>query len=293
MEAIIKNWQKLEHRGSAQLNRDTTMLHHAVQFLAYVANHYIPEKKDDSHTAMRWEPSLKAFVGQAVATEKGHFFVTLTMDPLSISLRDAGMEAHTSCHLTGKSKQEVMAWLKEQIRAIGLPAEKLDDRLHFSIPEHEVSKGAAFQFSKKEHALELIRYRENGHLMLNHFSADFSSAHPLYVWPHHFDEGCYVPLEKLNEEVIRSLSFGLAVPDHYYDGPYFYVNAWNHKGISYDRLPPVTSPGQWHLEEWEGQVLELSKIIELPGEEQARVTFRFMEEALKNARLLAGWSYKG
>ena len=292
MEEIIRKWNKLEYVGNEELSRDTTMLHHAAQFPAYVANHYIPEKEDDSHTAMRWEPSLKAFVGQELVTEKGHFFVVLSIDPLSISLRDDRMKTLWSYDLKGKTRQDVMEWLKDHLKKLGLPAEKFNDRLHFSIPEHEVSKGAAFNFYNKQHAPELIRIRENGHLILTHFAADFSSAHPLYVWPHHFDEGCYVPIEKLNDEVIRSLSFGLAVPDQDYDGAYFYVNAWNHKGISYDHLPHISSPGQWHQEDWYGQVLELSKLTDLPCEEQAAVSFRFMEEALKNARSLAGWSYK-
>ena len=175
---------------------------------------------------------------------------------------------------------------------IGLDTTKFRAHTHYTIPDHETAHGATYRVTSKETLSEFTRYRNNGHLVMSHYASNFQSADPLRVWPHHFDEGCYIPIQTRLGEVTRSISLGMAVPDSDYQDAYFYVTAWNKEAQQQDQLPDIDPPANWHTSGWTGQVLEIRHLVGLPPEEQAITTCRFFEAAIKNARQLAGWSYK-
>ena len=293
MEEIIRNWKAITSPDFKSIAEDIGMQHQAVQFIAYVANHYIPKKEDDSHTTMRWEPLHNCYTGQSFRTNTGKFVVAVSVNPLEISIRNGEMKPTHRFSMEQKTKEEVMEWLTDSLFRIGLDTKAFDDQLHFSIPENKISAGGSFSYSMESNAQELIRYRDNSHLLLEHFAAKFQSAEPVYVWPHHFDEGCYVPLEKVNNEVTRSLNFGMAIPDTMYESAYFYVTSRSNDGIDYDDLPDIEPPGEWHTGDWNGQALPLSSLLPLDRFEQAETVSNFMQQAIQNARRLAGWSYAG
>ena len=129
----------------------------------------------------------------------------------------------------------------------------------------------------------MAAYRTNGHVLLSHFANRFATAGEPLVWPHHFDEGVLIPMKFEDEKLVSSIGIGLAVPDTYYDHPYFYVNTWSKDGVDYSQLPDVSKPGLWHTREWTGQVLIGKELTGLRREAQAETAFRFMEQAIQNA----------
>ena len=292
MEATIKNWQELSLTDFKSIAADFNTVHHAVQFIAYASIHFIKAEKNDSHTAMYWNPVLKAYEGNLMHNEAGAWSIFLAHDPFEIGIRDAEKNVIKKADLIGKTKNDMLIWLTLNLHELGFDTSDFETATHYKIPPHRLDKNDTFSVTSRKSMLELNKYRDNSHLVLEHLAGQFKSAHPVRIWPHHFDEGCYVPIQKFGGEDSRSLSFGMAIPDKFYDHPYFYVTTWAKDGIDYDELPEIEEPGAWHRKEWTGQVLDISKIINLKGADQAGSVLNFFEAAIENARRLAGWAYK-
>jgi hypothetical protein len=112
----------------------------------------------------------------------------------------------------------------------------------------------------------------------------YSDKSPMRIWPHHFDDGLLINLKRDDEGVTSLVSMGLAMPDKYYNQPYFYVNAWSKEGINYSKLPPLKSKGEWHVDEWYGQVLKAEDFACYTNSSEQEETCRqFLEEAISNA----------
>ena len=136
-----------------------------------------------------------------------------------------------------------------------------------------------------------MHFRNNGHRIIEHFAANYPSAHPVYIWPHHFDEACYVPLQKLADKDIRSISFGLAVPDENFHSGYFYISSWSKDGLKQADPLKINPPGKWHNNGWTGQLLEIKDILSLSPDDQESIVFSFMKEGIIKARQMVGWDY--
>jgi hypothetical protein len=291
MKTLSENWIELSSVDFDRLSEASNTIHHAAQFLAITSKNFIPAKDDDSHTAMSWNPDKNWLIGQQIETAEKYIRLVLDLNEFSLLLVD---DDHVSYHrkdLIGLTKQEIILWLKLTLHDVGLDTSSFIDKMHYDIPKHAVDDGGTFLLDDNL-LTELIRYRTNGHLVVEHFAGQFSSAQPVWVWPHHFDEGCYVPLQFQANEPITSISFGLAVPDTYYNNPYFYVTTWKKKGDDFTNLPELSPPGKWHKQDWTGQVLEMKNLIGYSKTEQAETVYRFMSEAIENARRLVGWIYK-
>ena len=292
MEATIKNWQELSLTDFKSLATDFNTVHHAVQFIAYASIHFIKAEKDDSHTAMYWNPVLKAYEGNLMHNESGSWSIFLAHDPFEIGIRDAQKNVIKKADLIGKTKNDMLMWLTLNLHELGFDTSEFSTKTHYEIPAHPIDPNGTFSVTSRKSMLELNKYRDNSHLVLEHLSGQFKSAHPVRIWPHHFDEGCYVPIQQFGGKDSRSLSLGMAVPDSYFNQPYFYVTTWAKDGIDYSELPEIAAPGAWYNKEWTGQVLEAGKLIDLGGEAQAQAVHAFFNEAIKNARRLVGWAYK-
>ena len=288
----MNNWKHLTVNRFDELGKTSNTLHHAAQFLAYAGIHFVEAKADDSHTSAQWVPEKNWLAGQVI--EAGSKRIRVILDYPEFVLRIAG-EDMTPLHtlvLDGLTKQEVLNQLTGQFHSLGMDTSGFNDKLHYQIPRHEVDNGAAFSAPPKQLLNELAHYRTNGHLVMTRFAKRFQTASPLLVWPHHFDEGSYIPLQFEGGEAVGSVSIGLAVADAYYPYPYFYVTAWKKEGINYENLPGIKLPGKWHTHEWTGQVLEGNSLVSMEKEKQENTANRFLEKALKNAVKLIGWTNK-
>ena len=282
------DWKELTINRFDDLKKASGTLHHAAQMIAYTGKHLISEEPDDSHTSAVWIPEKNLLAGQPIKTVSTELRVALHYPTLVLMVTDNELNELGSFEMNGKTKPEVLAWLKNQLGELGVDVNKLTDKIHFEIPSHQVETGGVYPFDQPELFAELAAYRTDGHLVLDHFAGQFETASPVLVWPHHFDEGSYIPLESENGEVVTSVSIGLAVPDSYYDTPYFYVTAWKKDGVNYENKPEISSPGHWHDHEWVGQVLEGRSLVGMDKNRQYDTAIAFMKQALENALRLTG-----
>lgn len=291
-EHILMDWQALTVKPSEDLAEASNTLHHAAQSVTLAGKYLLPEKEDDSHTSMRWFASNNWLIGKIIRFPDDYLHVVFDYNTFSILIVDENNKVLNKKTIDQKTKEEMFYWLKNTLCTYGIDAELLHSELHFDLPEHETDEGIQFKKPDDEYLKEFAAYRTNGHLLIRHFADEFATSQPIHVWPHHFDEGCYVPILFEANEVIGSISFGMAVADEYYDSPYLYVTAWKKDGISYTNPPAINIPGKWHQTDWNGQVLPGAELVDLSPEEQATTAYEFMKQAINNARRLVGWVYK-
>ncbi len=286
----INNWKELTISRFNDLAKASNTLHHAAQFIAYAGKSFINEEPDDSHTSAVWMPEKNLLAGRQIKSVSTELRVALHYPSLVLMVTDSEMNKQGSVEMNGKTKRQVLEWLKKHLRELGVDVSTLTDKIHFEIPRHEVENGGVYRLDQPELFEELAHYRTDGHMVLTHFAEHFETASAVLVWPHHFDEGSYIPLQFENGEAITSVSIGLAVPDSYYDSPYFYVTAWKKDGISYQNKPAINAPGHWHEHEWTGQVLEGRSLAGMRQNQQREATYGFMKQAMENALRITGVS---
>jgi len=284
----MNNWKHLTFNRFDEMEKASNTIHHAAQFIAYAGIHFVEAKADDSHTSAEWLPEKNWLAGQTIKAGRNRIRVILDYPGFVIRIADEHLTPLHTIMLAGQTKQEVLNQLAGHLQSLGLDTSGFNDKLHYQIPHHEVDDGAAFGMPPKELLDELANYRIDGHMMMVRFAERFQTASPVLVWPHHFDEGSYIPLQFEGGEAVGSVSIGLAVADAYYPYPYFYVTAWKKEGINYEHLPEIKLPGKWHTHEWTGQVLEGNSLVNIEKGKQEEIVNNFLEKALENAARLVG-----
>lgn len=291
-EHVLMDWQDLKVVASENLAEASNTLHHAAQPITITGKYLLPEKEDDSHTSMRWMASKNWLIGNVIRFPDVYLHIVLDYNTFSLLIVDEDFKVLNRKPIDQNTKKEIFTWLKNTLCSYGIDAGLLQDNLHFDLPEHEADEGIQFKKPDDRYLNELAAYRTNGHLLISHFANEFATAQPIHVWPHHFDEGCYVPILFEANEVIGSISFGMAVADEDYKSPYLYVTAWKQDDMGNTNPPKLDSPGKWHQTDWDGQVLPGAELIALSPKEQATTAYEFMKQAINNARRLVGWVYK-
>ncbi len=291
--AVVDHWEVL-HTGPRKLKSDAGNLHQALQLVAMTGKYFIPETADDSHTASRWIAGKNLQLGGMIHSGKQDFHVGLSYPDFALQLHTTNLEIMTAFPLNGKTFAEAFQWLWNQLKMQQLDAGKLLPKMHFDIPDHPVKHGEPFRVEDIEHMIELARHRTNGHLLLHYFRQLLQRDEDILIWPHHFDEGLYLPLTYEGEMPASSISFGLAMPDFYYPEPYFYITAWGKEKKTDTIDIRLTPPGHWHRQDWLGQVLETHFIVQsgTKASEQAGLGLSFLQQAINNALKMVGNNQK-
>ncbi len=286
---VVNHWQVL-HIDPQKLKADAGNLHQAVQLVAMAGKYFITETADDSHTASSWIAGKSLQLGGQIHGGKQDFMVGLSYPDFALQLLRTDLEIITAFPLNGKTFAEAFQWLWNQLKMQELNAIKLLPKMHFDIPDHPIKHGNPFRIESFEYLQELARHRTNGHLLHQYFQQLLHRDEDVLIWPHHFDEGLYLPLTFDGEAPTSSISFGLSMPDIYYPEPYFYVTAWEKEEKTTMKDLKLSSLGHWHRQDWLGQVLETHFIVQAGTtvSEQAGLGLSFLQQAINNALKMVG-----
>lgn len=279
MEYLLKQWQLLGRSSPLELKPAIEEIHHGVQFIAMVGKYYVEHQPDDSHTNMEWIADKEVLAGNWVKAPKGGFRLAMRPKDLELIIYDADMNMTDACTLDGKTNVKACRWVEDHLDQFGEDSSKMNLILHYEIPDHETDEGAAYQLFDRSLFVEMAKYRANGDLLLRHFASQYENASEVRTWPHHFDNGTYIPMVFGPEgEHLKSFSIGMGIPDEASDEPYFYITTWSKTGDnSYENLPALPS-GEWISSPFNGAVLKASEIIEhKTAEGQFQCVFDFLE----------------
>jgi hypothetical protein len=259
-----RRWQATESSGARALTDARHQLHHAIQFGTALGISYLEKQVDDSHTNLGWNAGLGALLSHEVGTDAGPLALGVRVADLTL-LATRGGSVAAAIPLDGQT----IASAEDQVRRV-LAGEGLDPRRftlarHYEIPAHPVAGGAKFNATGSAAFEEMSRWFENASIELERLARQTPGASDVRLWPHHFDIATLLTVLPG-----ASSGAGMSAGDHYYDEPYFYVNAYPPPKV--DQLTDVIAGnGSWHTHGWIGAVLPGSRIAGDAGAQQAQV----------------------
>jgi hypothetical protein len=232
------------------------LLHQLAQVLAKFGRTYVKAKKDDSHTNIGYGPiNRRLFSRWSEKIEMRHI-LSLELNPLTFVLLDDAYRRELEVVMQGKTLREVEEELVHAFDEIGILTKGFKKPMHYETPDYgfedrpiENLDDAAFR--------EWTDLRSLANQACHQIQAHFQVREEVRIWPHHFDTGIFVPLNKR-----LSIGFGLAMQDKFVDAPYFYYTAL-YEGKTHwpeDRRMELEVGRIIESAEWCGAVLKAPKV---------------------------------
>lgn len=221
-------------------------MHIAAQYLAAAGISFLDKQPDDSHTNVGFSPELRIMYSRSLGD--GDLKLQLSYDRFALEWTQEGV-VRNALTLEGKSHQQVLTWLAEISREIGLQKPYVY-RFHYELP---YAVEADFTFRRNPSEIDrLAEMRITAHQAVSDLIDHQDIASEVRIWPHHFDTGAYGSLSGTSG---ISIGLGLAIPDSVSASHYYYVSGYDDHGIispeGWDDLPL----GSWHAGTYKGAVL--------------------------------------
>ena len=290
MSSITSQWKPLGDLDPKSLKPAVEEIHHGVQFISMVGKYFVENQPDDSHTNMEWLAEQEVLAGNWVKAPKGSFRLAMRPKDLALMILDEQLQAVDECTLNGLTNVQACRWVEDHLDQFGEDSSKMNLMLHYEIPNHKTDEGKPYQLFNQPLFEEMAKYRANSDLVLRHFASLYKTASPVRTWPHHFDNGAYIPMVfGENGEHLKSFSIGLGIPDEASDEPYFYITTWSKAGDNtYDNVAPLPA-GKWINAPFSGAILKASEITaEDKPEEQAQLVVDFLESGIASSLKVIG-----
>ncbi len=259
--------------------------HKAVQWVAMVPRGILPPDPGDTGASLQWDSTLQMLLSQAFGTS--NFQTALRVSDLSMHIMGDG-ETLAELELSGLGPNQILEWIEQKLRDLGLPTDRLSQKLPYEMPANQDIEGHNFRISEPELFHELSNYFGNADLILENFRSSQERSSEVRCWPHHFDIATLVSLDtNPDPESKRSIGVGFSPGDDNHQLPYYYITPWPYPDISASPLPPFTGAGKWNTDGWVGALLMADKISELQGaKDQMEIIVGFMNEAVAGLKEL-------
>jgi len=231
------------------------LAHRAAQWPTRAARANLEPAKDDSHSALVWDPNKAALLSQPL---KGNIRVGLRVGVLELVFtKGADTEAFS---LVTNTDAEVAEWLDGKLAQAGLkPA--CGAKLPYDMPPAGFARAA----DEGPHLAALAGWFAAGAEILEARRKKYKHFEPgpSRCWPHHFDIAMVVELDKKPKgKPARAIGIGLSPGDDYYAHPYFYLSPYPKPQA--ENLPELPPGGRWHTREFFGAVATAVDLLALP-----------------------------
>ncbi|WZF20535.1 hypothetical protein WKK05_15125 [Nostoc sp. UHCC 0302] len=266
-----------------KLTQSRLQLHYAVQYIAATGAALVEPLPDYSHASMVWNPVLEAFVGETIQAAQP-FQIALKPVSLTLSLIDRHNDTIASLLLHGKTMQEGLNWLEQEISKLGTDASKIVflDYPPDDFPDHPLAHGASFDASQEVELRELTDYYSTAHRLLQTIVTTNENASAIYIWPHHFDIATLITLPGSKNGNLSTVGVGLSPGDTSYQEPYWYVTPYPYPDTA--NLPTLDGQAFWHTQYWVGAVLQASQYTENANTQtQQQQVAAFLHSAVKTS----------
>lgn len=272
----MTDWAPLSAVPTESMVDARLQLHWAAQIVAAVGRTLLEPRPDDSHPNMTWVGGDR-LAGNPV----GDRAIRAALEPASLTLHvldPAGSREHVS--LEGRTLEDGYHWMEESVgRALGESV--VLSRERYTIPTHRVGEGAEFTLTNRTAFQALRNWFHNGDRVLQMVTEGDEGASAVRTWPHHFDSGALIALERAGDpETSPSIGIGMTPGDATYPDPYFYINPYP----SPSHRPEWAGPGHWETEAWVGLVLTAPDILSPDASAEHAVTMQFLRNGIETLR---------
>ncbi len=230
-------------------------MHWLSQLIAKVNKAFVPEKADDSHTNLYFDPVAAKLLGRWISSGQEKFIFGFNLNTFNFEWINSQMQVQKSITVFGKVLPELESEVAEAAGKLSLDKNAMIGKLHFEIPDYQINSLQAGDISAAGLSA-WVYYRDIANLASQRMLGWLQSESEVRIWPHHFDTGIYAQITG-----DPGIGFGLAMEDSMAGEPYFYLAGYSSKkAITYESLPDL-SPGYWELgENWKGAILPIGKL---------------------------------
>lgn len=249
-----------------EYNRVDQQLHLLCQVIGKANRSYVPEKSDESHTNMYFDPWENQMLGRWIESELGNFLFSLDLNTLHFEVQDSSHNKILSVSSIGLTMEEIETELEAKLPLAGLDPTGFRAPMPHPIPEYDFSKKPVEAIDEKGY--EQWKYFRN---LANEKCYSFLGYAQAYsevrIWPEHFDTGIYFEHARK-----IGIGFGLAMKDSMVGEPYFYMAGYPiNEPLNFKELP-ISPTWKWELgEQWKGVILPLSAIENASDSETAKI----------------------
>lgn len=236
-------------------------IHWLSQVIAKVNRAFLAEKEDDSHTNLYFDAISARLVGRWIETPQGKILCTLNITNQSFEWLNTRLQSQSVVTILNKEIKVLEQEVSEYPKSLGLTIDNISSPLHFEIPDYQISAIRPGELTQ-EGIKKWSKIRELANNACLAITGYVQAESEIRIWPHHFDTGIY---SRLTNSL--GVGFGLATEDPMVGEPYFYLAGYSSENpIQYEGLPKL-SAGKWLTGEgWNGAVLPLSEIFDLPSD---------------------------
>ena len=256
------NWEYLSYADKNALRSARENQHQAAQLVALAARSLLPSDPGDGYANLEWQHQM--LLSQAFYKK---FRTALGLANLTLKLMEEEVPI-AEYSLNGKSYEQALHWMKQELLHIGADGSKLKTALPYEIPVYPTAQGEPFQVEEKEAFYELANYFANADLVLRSMAQETTGASEVRCWPHHFDIATLITLAAHEDpEKAKTIGVGFSPGDGNYDRPYFYVTPWPYPKVTQKELPALPAGGFWHTRGWIGAILSQTELAEIGNSE--------------------------
>jgi hypothetical protein len=230
-------------------------LHIASQYLAMAGKSFLPPQADDSHTNLGWEtPRLHS----RPLTEDSGPRLALDLETYSLCFISESGEVLSSHGLAGHTHSHMLEWVRGQASELGL-GRGYSFHLHYELPYVGELVNYSFPEADQSELKRMINMRQEVDAALRSLGQEFNWTFDIRIWPHHFDTGALLAQFE-GENMIRSIGFGLAIPDTMCNDFYLYTSVWSAQGpLDLQGLQPL-QVGRWKTPDWQGGIAPVTEL---------------------------------
>jgi hypothetical protein len=241
----------------------TNQIHIAAQYLATAGINFLDKKADDSHTNLGFN-TKKGDLETWPLNDNGY---KIALDYKTFSLFWLRNEEQLGViFLDGKTHKEIVTWIQNVTEVLERNT-PYSYALHYDLPYENITDNFTFTKPAQEELNKLVKLRTIAQNSLEAVVKELHLKTDIRIWPHHFDSGGFIALDK-PENV--SIGFGMAIPDTLVDDFYLYTSGYNgHDGINTASFKKL-SLGNWKNEGFKGAVNPMKGL----DEEKATAFFK-------------------
>jgi len=257
-----------------EYNNTDRQLHWLSKVIAMGNKAFVPEKADDSHTNLYYDPVGDKLAGRWFESPHGEILLGLNLETMQFEWLDKMLKPQEVFTIFDKSIQQLEKEAANYPAKLGMETAAIFKPLHFKIPDYGINSISEEDISGEGLAAWRF-YRQLANeaclAVLGHLQAEGE----IRIWPHHFDTGIYA---QLTDNL--GIGFGLAMNDDMAGNAYFYLSGYKSSGsINYVDLPKL-SQGHWETGDWKGAILRLDEMPMGSNEQAGKIVRDFIKESV-------------
>jgi hypothetical protein len=253
-------------------NQVDQRLHLLCQVIGKANRTYVPEKPDESHTNLYFDPWGNKILGRWIQSGSGSVLFTLNLKTLQYEVLNASRKPVLKVPSLGKTMEDIESEFEALLPKAGLDPAGFRTPMPHPIPDYPF--GNKPQRVIDAQALDQWKYfRKLANQTCYHFLGYAQAFSDVRIWPEHFDTGMY--FEYAGN---MGIGFGFAMEDSMVGEPYFYMAGYPKYGSLVFENLPLSPAWKWELgEHWKGVVLPVSGLEKAAYQQTEKILGKYFK----------------